>query len=96
MSAPWAELHLDDSPPRVSFPRPYNAAADLVDRHLAAGRGDRIAYRDDRGTCTYADLAERVGRAGGALAGLGVQPEQRVDAGHARHRSTSRRCSSAR
>jgi len=78
MPAPWAELHLDESPPRVSFPRPYNAAADLVDRHVAAGRGTRIAYGDDRGTYSYADLAERVARAGGALAGLGVQPEQRV------------------
>jgi benzoate-CoA ligase len=78
MPAPWAELHLAESPPRVTFPRPYNAAADLVDRHVAAGRGDRIAYRDDRGACTYAELAALIGRAGRALAGLGVQPEQRV------------------
>lgn len=57
---------------------PYNAASDLLDRHLAAGRADRLAYRDDRGTYTYADLARRVDATGRALAKLGVEPEQRV------------------
>jgi benzoate-CoA ligase family protein len=58
--------------------REYNAAADLVDRHLAEGRGASIAYRDDRGVYTYAELAERVNRAGNALAELGIEPEHRV------------------
>src|SRR5262249_25016294 len=31
------------SPPRLSFPRDYNAAHDLLDGNLAAGRGDKIA-----------------------------------------------------
>ena len=31
----------------------YNAAVDLVDRHVADGRGARIAYRDERGACSY-------------------------------------------
>jgi benzoate-CoA ligase family protein len=65
-------------PPRLTFPRPYNAAAALVDRHLVEGRGARVAFRDDRTQLTYAELAERVGRAGNALAALGVQMEQRV------------------
>jgi benzoate-CoA ligase family protein len=60
------------------LPREYNAAVDLVDRHLAEGRGSRLAYRDDRGAYTYAELGERVNRAGNALAELGVEPEHRV------------------
>ena len=64
--------------PRIAFPRPYNAAADLIDRHLVAGRSERIAYRDDRESVTYAALAERVARAGNALRALGVRREERV------------------
>ena len=66
------------SPPQVTFPRRYNAAADLVDRHLEEGRGASVAYLDDAGTYSYAALAERVNRAGNALRALGVQAEQRV------------------
>jgi benzoate-CoA ligase family protein len=62
----------------VSFPRPYNAAVDLVDRHVAEGRAGRIAVRDDRGDYTYGDLHDRVARAAGALKDLGLEIEQRV------------------
>ena len=74
MSQVYSEVDLHGSPPRVTFPRRYNAAADLVDRHLAEGRGDRVAYRDDRGEYSYRELAERVNRAGNALLALGIQP----------------------
>ncbi len=76
--SPYAAIDLHGSPPRVSFPRRYNAAVDLVERHVAEGRGDRIAYRDDRSEITYRELGERVNRAGNALLALGLQPEQRV------------------
>ena len=66
------------SPPRVEFPREYNAAYDLIERNLAAGRRDKIAYIDDAGTYTYGELAERVNRFANAIVGLGVQLEQRV------------------
>ncbi len=56
----------------------YNATTELLDRHVTEGRGARIAYVDDRVTCTYAELAERANRAGNALLSLGVVPEQRV------------------
>jgi benzoate-CoA ligase family protein len=58
--------------------RTYNASTDLVDRHLAEGRGDRIAIVDDEGSYTYKELADRVARSASALAALGVLPEQRV------------------
>lgn len=62
----------------VAGPRLFNAADDLIRPNLEAGRGDKIAIRDDLGTCTYAGLAERVDRCANALLTLGLEPEQRV------------------
>jgi len=62
----------------MELPGTYNAAVDLVERNLAAGRGGKTAYIDDTGTTTYAQLAERVDRAANALRGLGLKREQRV------------------
>lgn len=66
------------SPPRVSVPRDYNAAVDLIDRQVAGGRGQHIAIHDDLGSYSYAELADRTARAAGALRTLGVELEQRV------------------
>ncbi len=66
------------SPPVIDIPRDYNAAHDLLERNLRAGRGGKLAYLDDYGSCTYGELAERVDRCANVLVGLGVQPEQRV------------------
>jgi benzoate-CoA ligase len=66
------------SPPRVDIPRNYNAAADLTERHLAAGRGDKLAYVDDAGALSFGALAERVDRCASALASLGLEQEHRV------------------
>ncbi len=56
----------------------YNAAADLIERNLAAGRGPKTAFIDDHGRYTYAELAERAGRFANVLRRLGVEPEQRI------------------
>ena len=56
----------------------YNAALDLLDRNLAEGNGERIAVIDDRGATTYAELTERANRFANALAGLGIEREQRI------------------
>jgi benzoate-CoA ligase len=66
------------SPPRIDIPRDYNAAHDLIERNLQAGRGAKVAYIDDRGSYTYRELAERVNRCSNALLGLGLEAEQRV------------------
>jgi benzoate-CoA ligase len=66
------------SPPSVSIPRDYNAAVDLLDRHVLEGRGDRLAIVDDRGRYTYRQVFERAGRAAAAFAALGVEMEERV------------------
>jgi benzoate-CoA ligase len=56
----------------------YNAAVDLIERNLAAGRAAKPAFVDDAETLTYAQLAERVDRAANALRTLGLEREQRI------------------
>jgi benzoate-CoA ligase len=66
------------SPPIIEIPRVYNAAYDLIERNLRAGRAAKIAYIDDAGEYSYAELASRIDRFGSALRELGIQMEQRV------------------
>ncbi len=66
------------SPPRVDVPREYNAAYDLVERNLVAGRAGKVAYVDDNGETTFGQLAERVNRFGSGLLSLGLEMEHRV------------------
>jgi benzoate-CoA ligase len=58
--------------------RAYNAAYDLIERNLEAGRGAKAAFHDDAGTLTYAQLAERVNRFGSGLLAMGLRMEDRV------------------
>lgn len=60
-----------------------NVAANCVDRHVRAGRGDRVALHfegepGDRRTVTYADLQDQVCRAANALLDLGIGTGDRV------------------
>jgi acetyl-CoA synthetase len=61
-----------------------NASVNCVDRHVAAGKGDKVAFywvgepEGDKLTITYANLLERVSRAAHALEELGVQEGDRV------------------
>ena len=59
-------------------PARFNAASFFVDRHLAEGRGRRVAIRHAGRSVTYAELGADVARAAHALGGLGVEPEHRV------------------
>ena len=65
-------------PRAFDIPRDYNAAADLVDGNLKAGRGSKVAYIDDAGQCTFGELAERVNRFGNHLLSLGLRMEDRI------------------
>ncbi|MBW8855015.1 MAG: benzoate-CoA ligase family protein, partial [Bradyrhizobium sp.] len=67
-----------DSSADVIIPRLYNFAGDVLARNLTAGRGNKPAYIDSRGTWSYGQLAERVARFGNLLRGLGIQREQRI------------------
>jgi len=70
------------SPPIITIPRQYNAAYDLIERNLAAGRAAKTAYIDDAGRYTYGELAQRVDRAANALTGLGLEMEDRIMLAH--------------
>ncbi len=61
-----------------AVPRDYNFAADILKRNLDAGRADKAAYIDHRGTCTYATLAARVERFGNVLRALDIRREERI------------------
>jgi benzoate-CoA ligase len=61
-----------------AVPRDYNFAADILKRNLDAGRGDKAAYIDHRGSYTYAELAARVERFGHVLRALGIRREERI------------------
>ena len=61
-----------------------NVAVNCLDRHVAAGLGDRVAYyfegepEGERSVITYRELTERVCQAANVLEGLGVQAGDRI------------------
>ena len=55
-----------------------NAVSAVLDDTIGGGAGDRLALVTPMETVTYRGLLARVARAGNALRGLGVEPEQRV------------------
>ncbi len=59
-------------------PETYNAAAHLIERNLKNGRGGKVAFIDDRGSYSFAELAERVHRCANGLRNEGLEAEQRV------------------
>src|SRR3974377_910534 len=58
--------------------RDYNAAVDFVDRHVAEGRGDKIAFIDPFRNLTYGELRDSVARIGPMLARMGIERESRI------------------
>jgi acetyl-CoA synthetase len=61
-----------------------NVSANCLDRHVAAGHGDQVAYHwegepGDTRTITYSQLLDDVQRAANALKSLGIQKGDRVN-----------------
>jgi acetyl-CoA synthetase len=81
---PWDRV-LDWQPPYAQWflGGTLNVAYNCVDRHVAAGLGDRVAFLwegepgDDR-AITYAELQAEVSRAANALLALGIERGDRV------------------
>jgi 2-aminobenzoate-CoA ligase len=65
-------------PELLAYPARLNSTEELIDRHVAAGRGDRIAILFEDQRITYAALAAQVNRLAGALRALGIGEEDRV------------------
>jgi len=81
---PFTEV-LDWQPPfaRWFADGTLNASVNCLDRHVAAGLGERVAYHwegepGDTRTLTYRQLLEEVSRAANALRALGVERGDRV------------------
>ena len=80
----WSQV-LDWEPPYAKWfvGGTLNVAVNCVDRHVAAGRGDKVALHwegepGDSRTVTYAELKDEVCRAANALTDLGIQEGDRV------------------
>jgi 2-aminobenzoate-CoA ligase len=73
----WPE-RLYRLPEHGGYPERLNSTEELIDRHVEAGHGDRVAilYEDQR--ITYRQLQGSVGRLAAALRGLGLGEEDRV------------------
>ncbi|MDE0388068.1 MAG: benzoate-CoA ligase family protein [Rhodospirillales bacterium] len=66
------------TPTALTFAENFNVAVPFIDRHVAEGRGAKVAIRDAAGHVTYAALAAAVNRAGNALTALGLGRGDRV------------------
>jgi benzoate-CoA ligase family protein len=62
----------------LDLPDRYNAAADLLDRNLTAGRGGKVAIHSAGGDVTYKELFQLACGAARTLKELGVRREERV------------------
>ncbi|HWD60278.1 MAG TPA: acetyl-coenzyme A synthetase N-terminal domain-containing protein, partial [Stellaceae bacterium] len=82
----WDRVLDDEKPPfyRWFAGGRLNTCWNALDRHVAAGRGERVALiydspvTDTVASLTYRALRDRVARFAGALAGLGVGKGDRV------------------
>ena len=77
---PWSKLYEWEPPYAKWFiGGKLNIAYNCVDRHVEAGRGDKVAFHwegepaDERRAITYADLLAEVTRTANALKALGVK-----------------------
>ncbi len=84
-ATPWEQV-LDWQPPFAKWfvGGTLNASVNCVDRHVAAGKGDKVAFHwvgepdGDTRTITYADLLRDVCKTANALTELGVRKGDRV------------------
>jgi acetyl-CoA synthetase len=81
---PWSELYTWEAPYTQWFiGGKLNVSINCLDRHVANGLGDRVAYfwegePGDTRTITYAELLDEVCRFTNALRGLGVKKGDKV------------------
>jgi benzoate-CoA ligase family protein len=67
------------TPSTLRFASTFNVAVPFVDRHLEAGRADKVIIKvADGGEVTFGQLAANVNRAGNALLGIGIAPGDRM------------------
>ncbi|MEM7696712.1 MAG: AMP-binding protein [Pseudomonadota bacterium] len=62
----------------LAYPDRLNVAVELIDRHVAEGRGDRLALIGEAGTHTFAELKRLVDKIANHLVANGLEPGNRV------------------
>jgi benzoate-CoA ligase family protein len=72
------DIDASERPSRLRFAPNFNVAVPFIDRHIAEGRGSKIAIRANDGAVTYHDLVTNVNRCANALMRLGLQRGDRV------------------
>jgi len=66
------------SPRALRFSPDFNVAVPFIDRHVAEGRGAKIAIRTAHAAVTYAELAANVDRCANVLVRFGLKPGDRL------------------
>ena len=61
-----------------TYPRIYNAAVDMIDRHMTEGRASKAAFIDANGVQTYGELAADCNRMANLLDAYRVDRETRI------------------
>ncbi|HYB10863.1 MAG TPA: AMP-binding protein, partial [Alphaproteobacteria bacterium] len=75
----WARMDYSPLPELKAYPNRINAARELLDRHVAAGRGSRPAIWFEGAVWSYADLKDRSDRIARVLrTEFGLVPGNRV------------------
>src|SRR5260370_29230436 len=64
--------------PYLLIPERFNIAEAVIDHHMAAGRGGKVAAWVGERPYTYAEVRELSRRFGNVLRGIGVKPGDRV------------------
>lgn len=62
----------------MNRPGHYNAVTDMIDRNVARGLGDKVAFIDPMRSLTYASLRDDSCRFANLLAALGIEAEMRI------------------
>jgi benzoate-CoA ligase family protein len=65
-------------PSRLCFASSFNVAVPFIDRHIAEGRGSKIAIHTNDGAVTYNELVANVNRCANALTRLGLRRGERM------------------
>ncbi len=72
------EIDRSVEPNRLNFAPQFNVAVAFIDRHLAEGRGDKVAIRTIDEEWSYKALGESVNQYGNYLLSMGIKPGERL------------------
>jgi len=78
MNVDTVEIDTACGPTSLRFSSRFNVAVPFIDRHLAEGRGGKIAIRTIDGDVSFAELAGNVDRCAAGLVDLGLRPGERM------------------